>query len=197
MFLVPGTLLFACTPAPKEYYFNRGEPESLLDLDTTAYNLEIKSPASIQQLTDVVSKEQPTRAKLRCLKSEPLCRETKNVLTQFAVPFEYQDSPASKVSVFYDSMKVRNCQNRYIDITQSDLKSLNSPTLGCSTASNMVQMVSDKSQFLDPKRLGPTDATKPLQVMTGYDMLNYSASTNASTTSSTNLLGNATSGGSR
>ncbi|HEU5047060.1 MAG TPA: hypothetical protein VFT64_04370 [Rickettsiales bacterium] len=187
MILVPGTLLFACTPAPQEAYFNRGEPESLLDLATKAVNLDIKSPASIQQMTEVISKEQPNHAKLSCEKSSPLCREAKHVLTQFDVPVEYTDSLHSKVSLYYESMKVRNCQNRYIDNT-ADLNSMNSPTFGCSTASNMVQMITDKRQILSPAMTGTADAIKPLQVMSGYEMPNYTATNNASTEQSTQLL---------
>ena len=65
----------------------------------------------------------------------------------------------------YDRLQARNCQNRYIDNTITGYNNLNSPTFGCSTAINIVQMVTDKRQFTDPALLDVPDANKPMQAI--------------------------------
>ena len=45
---------------------------------------------------------------------------------------------------------------------------LNHPTFGCSIASNMVQMVSDKGQFVSPELTGFGDGNKAVQAYGTY-----------------------------
>lgn len=168
--LVPCALLFSCKTAPKEAYFNRGEPESLLDISSEVVRVKIKSPASVQEVIDVINKDQPTRAQVSCRDSDNLCREVKNVMHQFAVPVKYVSSDSDNVALIYERLLVRNCQNRYIDNTPN-LNNLNHPTLGCSTAINMVQMVSDKHQFTDPALMTDPDANKSLQAVGNYSTI--------------------------
>jgi hypothetical protein len=161
----------ACTPAPKEAYFNRADPESLLELSTEAVNARLTSPASVQEIIDTINKQQPTRAEVRCPETDGLCREAMHVMKQFAVPVKYSNSGANTVTLIYERVLTHNCQNRFIDNTagMGNLNNLNYPTLGCSVAINMVQMVSDKRQFTNPELMSTPAATKPVQVMTNYD----------------------------
>ncbi len=164
------TVLACAPPPPKEAYFNRGEPESLLDYSSEVVNLKIASPASVQEVADAVNKEQPTRAEVSCEPQDTLCGQVKNVMQQFGVQTKYKlPNPGSSPSValVYDRLQARNCQNRYIDNTISGYNNLNSPTLGCSTAINIVQMVTDKRQFTDPALMDMPDANKPMQAL-GY-----------------------------
>lgn len=172
LYMLPlSVVCVACTPAPKEAYFNRGEPESLLELSTEAVNAKLTSPASVQEIIDTINKQQPTRAEVKCNESDSLCREVMHVMKQFAVPVKYSSSSANKVTLVYERVLTHNCQNRYIDETagQGNLNNLNSPTLGCSVAINMVQMVTDKRQFTNPELMSSTSATKPIQAITNYD----------------------------
>lgn len=161
----------ACTPIPDGAYYNRASPESLLDVSTESVNTKLRSPASVQEVIDTINKKQPTRAELKCVETESLCKETMHVLHQFAVPYKYTSSRSNSVSLVYEYTMVRNCQNRYIDITtsQANIDNLNYPTFGCSVAINIVQHVTDKREFTDPALMGHMDATKPLQAISNYD----------------------------
>ncbi len=167
--LALGAAVAACTPAPQEAYFNRGEPESLLDISTEVVNVKITSPASVQKIVDVINKEQPTRARVSCQDSDPLCKEVKSVMNQFGVAVKYKSSNANNVALVYERIMARNCQNRYIDNISNNYNNLNYPTLGCSIAANMVQMVSDKHQFTNPALMDDSSATKLLQAITNYN----------------------------
>lgn len=164
----------ACTPAPKEAYFNRADPESLLELSTEAVNAKLTSPASVQEIIDTINKQQPTRAEVRCPETDGLCRETMHVMKQFAVPVKYSNSGANTVTLLYERVLTHNCQNRFIDntATMGNLNNLNYPTLGCSVAINIVQMVTDKRQFTNPELMSESPATKPLQAISNYDAVN-------------------------
>jgi type IV pilus biogenesis protein CpaD/CtpE len=165
--------VLACSPPPaKEAYFNRGEPESLLDYSSEVVNVKVSSSASVQELVDAVNKEQPTRAEVVCDPADPVCKEVKNVMQQFGVQAKYRlpgpGAPGS-VALMYDRLQARNCQNRYIDNTVTGYNNLNHPTFGCSTAVNIVQMVTDKRQFTDPGLLDMPNAAKPLQAAGYYN----------------------------
>jgi len=166
--LMLSAAIAACTPVPKEAYFNHGEPESLLDISTEVVNVGLTSQASVEKVIAVINKEQPTRAQVSCRDGDPLCRQVKSVMKQFKVPVQYHTAKASTVAIIYERVMARNCQNRYID-NAPNLDNLNSPTLGCSVAINTVQLVTDKHQFTDPALMGDPDAVKPLQAMTNYN----------------------------
>lgn len=167
------TALVACQPAPEEAYFNRGEPESLLDLSTEVVNVRLTSPTSIQEAIDTINKRQPTRAEVKCNDSDSLCKEAMHVMKQFAVPVKYTESNRNNVALIYERVLTRNCQNRFIDITAGpgNLQNIDYPTLGCSVAINMVQMVSDKRQFTNPELMTAPDAGKPEQSITNYNTI--------------------------
>ena len=167
--MLGASLLVACTPAPKEAYYDRGQPESLLDVSSEVVNVKISSPASVQTVIDTINKEQPTRAEINCQDSDALCREVKNVMHQFKVTTKYTSSRACNVALVYEHILARDCQNRYIDNTPNNANNLNSPTLGCSVSVNMVQMVTDKRQFTDPVIMNAPDANKGIQAVGNYD----------------------------
>lgn len=168
-----GTMVASCTTAPEGAYFNRGEPESLLDISTEVVNINLTSRESVQKVIAVINKEQPTRARVSCKATDSLCKQVQGVMKQFKVPVEYRSANAGSVSIVYERIMAHNCQNRYIDITadynNNNMNNLNYPTLGCSVAINTVQMVTDKHQFTDPALMGDTDANKPLQAIANYD----------------------------
>ncbi len=198
--IVSGVLV-ACATIPKEAYFNRGEPESLLDFSSEVVNVKIESPASVQDIISLVNQEQPTRAELNCADGDPLCKEVQTVVHQFGIPVKYTSSTANNASFIYERVLARDCENRYIDRLNNPYN-LNYPTFGCSTAVNMVQMVSDKRQFTSPAIMGPTDATKPLQAMTNYKTpvvpdTNFSSEVSNSSGVSGTTVGTSGGGGSR
>jgi hypothetical protein len=163
-----GAALVACSQIPKEAYFTRGQPESLIDKTSEVVNLKIQSPASVEEISNWINKDQPTRADLKCPEGDIVCGEAQSTLRQFAVPFKYTASNENTVALIYERVQARDCETRYIDNTINPYN-LNHPTFGCTVSLNMVQMVSDKRVFTDPKLMDYSDATKVGQAMGFYN----------------------------
>lgn len=159
--------LSACNEIPKEAYFDRGKPHSLLDVSSEVVNVSLASEQSLDQLVDWVNQDQPTRAELYCLESDPLCQQAQQVLDQFGVPSTYTAAADNLVALMYERVAARDCENRYID-NHINPYHLHHPTFGCSTAVNIVQMVGDKQQFVSPALLDYHDARKAAQVYRRY-----------------------------
>jgi len=160
-------LLFGCDRIPPEAYFNHGAPESLLDQSSEVVNFELTTPASVEELVDWVNQDQPSRAELYCNDGESLCSEAHDVLVQFGVDVLFVSSPDNVVTLVYERVLARDCENRYIDNSINPYN-LPHPTLGCSNASNVLQMVTDKRQFTSPALLDYSDAARLDRVMRGY-----------------------------
>jgi hypothetical protein len=56
------TTLFACSEIPKEAFYRRADPETLLDASSEVVNFKVDSDGSIQDMTSWIDKDQPTRA---------------------------------------------------------------------------------------------------------------------------------------
>ena len=97
-----GLVLVACSEIPKEAYFNRGEPESLLDVSSEVVNLKIDSSASVQEIAHWINQDQPTRAELNCPEEEALCKQVQQVLHQFGVPVKYTAVSGNNVVLVYE-----------------------------------------------------------------------------------------------
>lgn len=166
--LTATTFLAACDIMPPESYYNRGAPESLLDQSSEVVNFNVDSPAGIDELVDWVNQDQPSRAELYCADGDSLCMEAHDVLTQFGVDVLFIPSQDNVVTLIYDRIIARDCENRYIDNSINDYN-LNHPTFGCSTASNMLQMVTDKRQFTSPSLLDYPGAKRLDRMMRGYN----------------------------
>lgn len=160
-------LLIGCSEIPKEAYFDRGSPESLLDLSSEVVNVALSSGQSVDELADWVNQDQPTRAELFCMDSEPLCARARDVFDQFGVPVSHIAAADNNAVLIYERVLARDCQNRFIDNAINPYN-LHHPTFGCSTASNMVQMVSDKRQFTNPGLLDYTDGEKAVATYDVY-----------------------------
>ena len=160
-------LTAACDTIPEEAYFDRGQPESLLDQSSEVVNFDIYDTQSITELTNWVNQDQPSRAELYCMEGDATCMETEQVLNQFGVPVTYSPSSDNMVTLVYERILARDCENRYIDNSINPYN-LTHPTYGCSLAVNMVQQVTDKRQFTSPALLGYTDGLQTQRVMDSY-----------------------------
>lgn len=159
--------LAGCSDIPSGAYYNRAAPESLLDVSSEAVNFQIGGPDSAQEVADWVNQDQPTRAELYCAESDPACAKTREVLEQFGVPVVFAGSAENTVTLIYERVMGRDCENRFIDNTVNPYN-LNHPTFGCSIASNMAQMITDKQQVISPALLEYTDGQKTQQAMEAY-----------------------------
>ncbi len=153
--------LAACSQIPKQAYYNRGQPESLLSVTSEETTIDLRQRNGLQQLTQAVNKHAPSNAELSC-SNQMLCTRAVEILNQYKVPYHQTTGAYNTVTLNYKTVEAKDCENRYID-NHINPYNLNHPTFGCSIAINQVQMVSDKRQFVDPVLLGSYDGEKATQ----------------------------------
>lgn len=162
-FLLPLALLsFAACTAPDSAYYSRGTPESLLDVSSEVVNLSVAGPQELQELSDWVESDQPTRAELYCMDGDIRCNEARQVLDLQGVPTMLVPSPANNVALVYERILARDCNQRFRDNTSNN-RNLNHAAWGCSVSANVVQHVSDKQQFVSPNLMDIQPATGAAQ----------------------------------
>lgn len=161
------SIMAACNVIPQEAYYDKGNPESLLDKSSEVVNFELNDYSALDDLTNWVNQDQPTRAELYCMDGDAACAEAEQILQQFGVPSVFVASGDNMVTLVYERVLARDCENRYIE-NGINPYNLDHPTFGCTTASNMVQMVTDKRQFTSPALLDFPDAERADRVMRGY-----------------------------
>jgi hypothetical protein len=162
-------LVSACSfsKPPKAAYFNRGMPESLLDVSSEVVNLPVATGIQVNELSSWINRDQPTRAELYCRDSDVHCQDAAQTLELFGVPTLKVPSGQSTVTLVYERTLARDCESRFID-NRDNPSNLNHPTFGCSTSANIVQHVSDKQQFVNPSTMSTPDAKKPVQAVGRY-----------------------------
>ncbi|MBV8938729.1 MAG: hypothetical protein JO089_02670 [Alphaproteobacteria bacterium] len=165
------SLLFAagCNQVPRAAYFNHGAPESLLDVSSEVVTVNFGANGGMDELTGWVNKDLPSRADLFCVEGDPACMRAKQVLSQFNVSFHQMPEPRNTAALYYERVMARDCEHRFIDNSINPYN-LPSPTSGCSIAANMVQMVSDKREFVNPALLDFVDGEKAVQAYRAYEM---------------------------
>ncbi len=160
--------LTACSDIPREAFLEGGAPENLLDLSTETVNVALTSPNSVNELVDWVNREQPSRAELHCSGQTMMCMRAQDVFAQFAVPVEsVQTAGQDEAVLIYERVSARDCDQRYVDNTINPYN-MHYPTYGCSISANMVQMVSDKRQFINPSLLDFADAERARRNVRDY-----------------------------
>lgn len=161
--------LFACSEIPKEAYFHRGEPELLLETQEKMATFEIDSKESLKDIVAWSRKAKPTEATLRCRPKSKLCGKLEQLLSKEGIPVNYTAGASSnEVTFLFERSAVRKCENRYVDNSINPYH-LNHPAFGCTIASNIAQMVTDKSQFTNPATGGDSDARKAIQATDNYN----------------------------
>lgn len=158
--LISGNLA-ACTEIPGQAYFDRGHPEDLLSISSEEVTVNLDNMGGTRQLTDWIDRQQPARAKLVCA-SDNTCDQAAEILDQFNVPYDQVDGVSNSVMLTFEKIEARDCESRFIS-NHINPYNLNHTTFGCATAVNQVQMVTDKTQFTDPKLLDHYDGQKASQ----------------------------------
>ena len=133
-------------------------PESLLDLSSERVSFSLSQSTSVEELTDWVNNDQPSRAEIYCTSTPEVCAEAKSVLQQFGIQFEEKAGRESgdEIVLLYDRIFTRDCDGE------------STGAIGCSVAANQVQMVVDPRQYLDPALLDLQDAEKASRVYEQY-----------------------------
>lgn len=157
----------ACTPIPASHYASPGEPRSLLDLSSEVVNLPIIDDQSIDELAQWVQQDQPTLAELYCPADNMLCAMAQDVFDLYGVPTHYIPAEHAAISLIYDRILARSCDPRFVENRGHDYH-LSQPNFGCATAKNMLQMVSDKQQFVNPNLMDYHDAKKMVGAYRNY-----------------------------
>lgn len=156
----------ACQPKPPaSAYYNRGGPESLLDVSSEVVNLSVANPGDLQELSNWIKQDQPTRAELYCSDGDKRCTEARKVLDLHGVPTMVVPSGEYNVALVYERILARDCRQRFVDNSTNQWNT-NHPSFGCSVAANVVQHVSNKQQFIAPNL---TDVPRAVGAVQAYD----------------------------
>jgi len=140
----------ACDARPKDSaFYNRGGPESLLDVSNEVVNLSVADQAALGELSTWISNDQPTRAELYCNEGDARCTEARKVLDLHGVPTMLVPSGEFTVALVYERILARDCRQRFVD-NHNNHWNRNHQSFGCSVAANIVQHVSNKQQFISP-----------------------------------------------
>lgn len=164
---ISATMLLAAAcglPPSDSAYQTRGTPESLLDISSEVVTLNTASPEDITDLSAWISRDQPTRAELNCDISGKHCRDAEKMLRKKGVPVSQGAYGAQAVTLVYERVITRDCDQRHVD-NPNKYYNTNSPAFGCSVASNMIQHVTDKQEFVNPNTLDPASAARGVSTM--------------------------------
>jgi hypothetical protein len=179
--LVSGFMVFGCSKIPGDAYNDRGAPESLLDVSSEQVTVELGSADSVDEIKEWIESDQPSRAIIYCVDGDVLCDSAEEVLGLYGVEYEWMQSDYSEISLIYERVIARDCDSSYID-SRINPYNLNHPTFGCSIASNMVQMVTNRNEFVNPDLLGYMDGRTTAKNMRAYRLFdakrNFSSGSN-------------------
>lgn len=163
---VAGTDPVPSKPVPPSAYYNRGDPENLLDVTVETAEVMLTSRAGLKELAARVAQDPPSRAELSCAPAESLCMQARETLGQHGVPVTFT-SEGYGAMLYYERVTTRACGNRFVE-NLNDRHNLPAPALGCSVTANTVQMVGDKRQFANPRLLDFQDGQKAVQTTERY-----------------------------
>lgn len=161
------SLLAACSEIPPEAYFDRGSPESLLDVSSEVVNISLASSNALGDISGWLENSQPVEAEVKCTEGNNSCIRALELLESYDVPITYIPAESNNVVLIYERVVARDCESRFIS-NHINPYNLNHPTFGCSIAANMVQHVSDRQQFTNPELLDFHDAEKAVQNVYKY-----------------------------
>jgi hypothetical protein len=151
---------------PSTAYYNRGDPENLMDVSVEVVNIPLYSASGLHELNNLVAQDAPARAELGCNLADSYCKQAHNTLGKHGVPVRF-DSNHDGVTLYYERVMARDCENRFVE-NKNEKHSLPAPTFGCSVTANTVQQVSDKRQFSNPHLLDFQDGQKSVQNVERY-----------------------------
>ena len=161
---------------PRQDVAATGSPEALLDVSSEVVNLGVNSPKEVDDVSQWINRDQPTRAELYCQEGTKNCAEARQVLDLYGVPNTVVSSPANTITLVYERVLARDCDHVYHD----DLGlwyNESQPAFGCSVAANMVQQVTQKQQFVSPNLSDYRDAESATNGYVRYQRVATQATT--------------------
>jgi hypothetical protein len=166
LIVVAALTLTACYRPVDSSFYNRGGPESRLDLSSEVVNLSVAGPQEVAQLTHWIEQDEPSRAELYCNGGEPQCDYARKTLDAHGVAVMMVPSFDNSVALVYERILARDCNPRYYDNARHNNYGTNHAAFGCSISANIVQHVSDKQELVNPAIQDPARATG---AVTAYD----------------------------
>ncbi len=165
VFAMSALALAGCgAPPSASSYFNRGGPESLIDVSSEVVNLNASSAREVKELATWIENDRPTRASLNCAITDKFCTEAKKILELHGVPVTAGQSAQQSITLVYERILARDCAKAYVD-NPDNFYNTNHPSFGCSIASNMVQQVTDKQEFVNPSLADDPSAVRAVNDM--------------------------------
>lgn len=149
--------LTSCMAPPQSAFYNRGGPESLIDVSSEVVNLSVAGKAEIAELSNWIAGDAPSRAELFCDAAAPNCKDAQLALQKQGVEVNLTPSMNNTVTLVYERILARDCNQRAVD-SRYKLYNVSPPSFGCSVAANLVQHVSDKREFVNPSLMDDAQA---------------------------------------
>ena len=140
------------------------QPEYLIDYTKEKVSFSLEKENSLVDLNDWIVNDMPSNALLSCSKSDKSCKEASLILEKSSIPFKYLEDNKKSVTLVYNKITTRDC-------SYSNKKSGNY-LLGCATSYNMIGMISDYRQFVNPNLLEARDAGFATQNYNNLNSLN-------------------------
>ena len=158
--------LQSCSRIPDEAAWTRGQPESLLSVNTESVSIDLGQRNALATLVNNLNSREASRAVLTC-SNTLVCGRAETLLNSYDVPYEVQTGATNSVAIISDQITARDCDNAFVS-NHNNPYNMNHTTFGCSSAMNQAMMVRDKRQFTDPLVLGPYDGFKAAQNYDSY-----------------------------
>jgi hypothetical protein len=127
-------------------------PESLIDISSENVTIPIVSHQNVEDVTQWLAKEVPSAARLSCYHGNAFCDMVREKLTAQQVEIEethltINSKEAPSVVLIYEAMQVRDCA---VDGAPM--------AFGCASSVNALEMISDRTQLVEPDLSGLPDA---------------------------------------
>lgn len=162
------TLTLASCKNPELSAVSPGQPESLIDMSSERVSMPVQTQDHVDQIIQFIESDQPTKADIQCNPSiNPFCSSVQQALSLYGVPSRVMDSSQDNITLIYERVIAKACDNRFVS-NHHNLRNMNYPGFGCSVATNIVQHVSDRSQFTDPALMDLPDAENAVNVYDKY-----------------------------
>jgi len=141
--------LFSCVQNEK-----RVSVESLITSSAENASFPIQNQSSVREVKNWVNDDKPTRAIINCGSNKFLCKDVEEHFTANSIDFDIvqSSSSASSVSLLYNRTNAKNCISGF----------------GCDNSANIIQMVTDRSDFVSPSLTDHHDATKAVGTYNSY-----------------------------
>jgi hypothetical protein len=138
-------------------------PSSMLQASAERITFSSSNVESVEKITEWVHSKHPTRAEISCKAHEEHCLNIEKLLHSFSLPMKHvigHTNGINDVTLVYEKLEAHDCYESLQSIAPSSHDAVAHPPFGCAVNRNIIEMVSDHHQFINPKLSGMQDASK-------------------------------------